>query len=144
MCGNLVLAGENHRQTNFTNMDTTKTIRLHGYVLIICSMIGGLGYYLQYNYFQITSCIPATIGGVLLLITTLNFKNKHIQFILLFLVTLVFGIILTRMSVKFIPQQFQPMRKRVYFPVMALSSIITVIIMVRNYIAAKKACHKLL
>src|ERR1700749_2781280 len=104
-------------------METIKVIRLHSGVLIICSAIGGLGYYLQYNYFQITSCIPATIGFILLLITALNFRNKAVQFTLLFLVTLVFGIILIRMSVKFIPQQFQPMRKRVYFPVMALSSI---------------------
>ncbi|WP_295797267.1 hypothetical protein [Mucilaginibacter sp.] len=125
-------------------MDTTKIIRLHSCVLIICSIIGGLGYYLQYNYFQITSCIPAIIGCVLLLITTLNFKNKRIQFMLLFLVTLVFGIILTRMSVKFIPQQFQPMRKRLYFPVMALSSIIAVIIMAGNYTKAKRNGHKLL
>jgi len=124
-------------------MDTTKIIRLHSCVLIVCSTIGGLGYYLQFNYFQITSCIPATIGCVLLLITMLNFKNKGVQFMLLFLVTLVFGIILTRMSVKFIPQQFQPMRKRVYFPVMALSSIITVTVMARNYIIAKENSRKL-
>lgn len=114
-------------------MNTVKLVRLHASVLIICSMIGLFGYYFQYGFFQVTACIPATVGMVLMIICSMQFGNAKVKYAILFLVTLAFGIMLTRMSVKFIPQEFQPLRKRIYFPVMALSSIAAVIIMIRNY-----------
>jgi divalent metal cation (Fe/Co/Zn/Cd) transporter len=55
-----------------------------------------------------------------------------------FLVILVFGIILTRMSLKFVFQEFQPLRKRINFPVMALSSIVSIILITKNYLESKK------
>ncbi|HJP62676.1 MAG TPA: hypothetical protein VJ844_04505 [Mucilaginibacter sp.] len=114
-------------------MNTVKLIRIHASILIACSIVGLSGFYLQYHFFQVTACIPATVGLVLMIICSMQFENQKLKYGLLFLVTLVFGIILTRMSVKFIPQEFQPLRKRIYFPVMALSSIIAVILIIRNY-----------
>jgi len=118
-------------------MNTIKVIRFHASVLIVCSFIGLFGYYFQYHYFQVTACIPAAVGLSLLVITQMDIENQNLKPGLLFLITLIFGVILTRMSIKFIPQEFQPLRKRIYFPVMALSSILAVIMMVRNYVHQK-------
>lgn len=114
-------------------MRTITIVRLHGAVLILCSLVGAFGYYFQYHYFQITACIPAAIGTSLLLIAGTGVKDNSAGFMILFLITLVFGIMVTRMSIKFIPQTFQPLRKRVYFPVMAMSSIVTVVMIIKNY-----------
>jgi uncharacterized membrane protein YidH (DUF202 family) len=119
-------------------MDTIKTIRLHSLVLVLCSLTGFFGFYFQYGIFQITAFIPAMVGLILFTISIIRSKNNIARHALLFLITLVFGIILTRMSATFIPQQFQPMRKRIYFPVMALSSIFAVVVMVKNYLGYKK------
>jgi len=118
-------------------MNTVKVIRFHASVLIVCSLIGLFGYYFQYQYLQATACIPAAVGLSLLVITQMDIENQSLKFGLLFLVILIFGVILMRMSIKFIPQQFQPLRKRIYFPVMALSSILTVIKMITNYLHQK-------
>lgn len=114
-------------------MNTIKLVRLHASVLIVCSMIGLFGYYFQYGFFQVTACIPATVGMVLMIICSMQFSNPRVKYAILFVLTLAFGIMLTRMSIKFIPQQFQPLRKRIYFPAMAVSSIIAVVVMIRNY-----------
>jgi hypothetical protein len=110
-------------------LSTKNLIYFHSAVLVVCSLIGFVGFYLQYNKFQLTAFIPGSVALLLLIVAKTKWHSDKLQFIILFLVTIIFGIILTRMSIKFVAQEFQPLRKRIYFPVMALSSIATVMLM---------------
>ncbi|MBS1664884.1 MAG: hypothetical protein JST68_27805 [Bacteroidetes bacterium] len=117
-------------------MDTMRIVRIHGLILIGCSLIGLFGYYFQNHFFQITACIPAAMG---LLVAGISFFGAgRVRDAVLFVIVLAFGVMLTRMSLKFVFQPWQPLRKRIYFPVMAMSSIVTVFVMVRNYLLYKK------
>jgi hypothetical protein len=112
---------------------TNTLIEYHGAILMTCSLTGVIGFYLQHGFLQPTAFIPSTIGVLLILITRIRFRNENLKFALLFLITLTFGIILTRMSIKFIPQDFQPLRKRIYFPIMASSSLVTAYLLWKNF-----------
>lgn len=107
-------------------------VKIHSLVLMSCSLIGLFGFYFQHHLFQITALIPFTVGLFLLTLSVVDFNYK-LRWVVIYITTLVFGIILVRMSLKFIPQEFQPLRKRIYFPIMAISSILTVIYLGRNF-----------
>ena len=100
-------------------------VTFHGAVLMTCSLVGIVGYYGQHGRFQITAGIPAMAGLILILGARCNLWSERTRAWLLFFLTFAFGMIVTRLAIRFIPQAFQPLRKRVYFPVMALSSIVT-------------------
>ena len=107
-------------------------VTLHGAILIGCSLIGTVGYRLEHGRFQITSGIPAVVGLGLILVAQRNLGTGRAGAWLLFAVTLAFGVVVTRLSFRFVPQDFQPLRKRIYFPVMALSSIATGLTVARH------------
>lgn len=104
---------------------------LHACVLICSSLIGIVGYYRQHQAFQITACIPASAGLLLLLLAMAPLSSERRRAWLLLAFTFGFGIVVTRLALRFAPQDFQPLRKRVYFPVMALSSWLTCLVIVR-------------
>jgi len=110
----------------------------HAIVLIIGTLIGFIGRYLQFNDIRFTALIPGSIGLLIIALAKAKCARENILHIAFFLVILLFGIILTRMSLKFAFQEFQPLRKRINFPVMALSSIVSIILMTKNYLESKK------
>ena len=107
-------------------------IKLHSLVLIICSIIGVIGHYLQFDIFRITACIPATIGLFIYLTNYLLSKRENLTRHIPFLITFIFGSITTIMSIKFLPQDFQPLRKIIIFTSMSLSAWTTIIIYIRT------------
>jgi hypothetical protein len=107
-------------------------VTLHGAILIGCSLIGTVGYGLEHGRLQITSGIPAAVGLGLISVLRSHLGTERGRTWLLFAMTLAFGVVVTHLSIRFVPQDFQPLRKRIYFPVMALSSIATGAIMARH------------
>jgi hypothetical protein len=114
-----------------------KIATIHGIVLIIGTFVGFIGRYLQFNDIRFTALIPGSIGLLIIVLARANCARENILQVAFFLVILVFGIILTRMSIKFMFQEFQPLRKRINFPVMALSSIVSIILITKNYLESK-------
>src|SRR5262245_45198818 len=113
-------------------MKSTTIIRIHATILILCSLTGFFGFYFHNHFFQPTAVIPAVVGINMLLLSGVLCNNPKVRRALGLLVIIVFGIIVTRMAIEFVSQSFQPLRKRIYFPVMALSSIITIVIITWN------------
>ena len=115
-----------------------KALQQHSYILIVCSLIGFLGHYYQFKVWRITPWIPATIGSGLLFIDRNKYwLNARIP-IFKYGIALGFGLIVTAMWVVFLPQEFQPIRKKIVFGVMSLSSIRVAYLMVLN----RKNIHK--
>ena len=114
-----------------------KIATIHGIVLIIGTLVGFIGRYFQFNDTRFTALIPGSTGLLIIVLANANSERKYAP-LAFFLVILVFGIILTRMSLKFVFQEFQPLRKRINFPVMALSSIVSIILITKNYLQSKK------
>lgn len=104
-----------------------KNIIYHSLLLILCSCIGFIGHYLQFGFIRITPWIPATIGITLILIQSMKKEYKTLQTYLSFFIILLFGIILNRMNWSFLFQEWQPMRKKIIFSLMSISSFITLI-----------------
>lgn len=103
----------------------------HAGVLIGSSVIGLVGYYRQHQAFQITACIPASAGLLLLLLALAPVSPERRRAWLLLAFTFGFGLVVTRLALRFAFQELQPLRKRLYFPAMALSSWWTCWIMAR-------------
>lgn len=115
-------------------LQNKKIATIHGIVLILGTLIGFIGRYVQFNDIMVTSLIPGSTGLLIIVLANSNWRTENIRHIAFFLVILVFGIILTRMSLKFVFQDFQPIRKRINFPVMALSSITSIFLMTKNFL----------
>jgi hypothetical protein len=113
-------------------MTTVRTATLHGYLLIGCSLIGIAGYYAQHGAFQLTACIPASVGLTLLLVAKVPMRRQRARTLLLLAITFAFGLVVTRLAWRFVFQDFQPLRKRLYFPAMALSSALACAVMARR------------
>lgn len=113
------------------NFPKTKPALLHAGVLIGSSAIGLAGYYRQHHVFQITACIPAAVGALLLLLAHLPLRRERLRAWLLLLLSFGFGLVVTRLALRFVAQDFQPLRKRLYFPAMALSSLLTCLLLAR-------------
>jgi uncharacterized membrane protein YfcA len=122
----------NTKEHSMSDMSPVVIARVHAAVLICSSLIGIVGYYRQHGVFQVTACIPATAGLVLILLTTLDFTSERTRAWLLFGVAFVFGLIVTRLALRFVFQDFQPLRKRLYFPAMTLSSIVSCAVLLRH------------
>lgn len=101
-------------------------VKFHAFVLIVCSAIAFTGHYLQFGVARLTPWIPAAAGLVIFLLHLL-FKNKKgfVRFLPL-LAVLAFGILTTNMCIRFLPQEFQPLRKKIIFSVMSVSALATV------------------
>ena len=115
-----------------------KIATLYGIVLIFGTLVGFIGRYLQFNDIRFTALIPGATGLLIIVLANANSARENMLQLAFFLVILVFGIILTRMSLKFAFQEFQPLRKRINFPVMALSSMVSIILITKNYLQSKK------
>ena len=101
-------------------------IRFHAMLLILCGVISFVGHYLQFGVARITPWIPTAVGSFVLL-AHFRFKNKSgLVRLLPILPVFVFGFIVTLMCIKFLPQDFQPLRKKIIFSIMSISSWITV------------------
>jgi len=98
-------------------LQNKKIATIHGIVLILGTLIGFIGRYIQFNDIRVTALIPGSTGLLIIVVANSNWPKENIRHIVFFLVILVFGIILTRMSLKFVFQDFQPIRKRINFPV---------------------------
>src|SRR5882724_3947401 len=106
---------------------------LHGIVLLIGTFVGFTGRYIQFHDIRLTALIPGSFGLLIIVLATTNWARDEVRNAACFVVILVFGIILTRMSLKFVFQDFQPLRKRINFPAMAISSITALVLLVKNY-----------
>ena len=101
-------------------------VRFHAILLILCGLISFMGHYVQFGVARITPWIPTVVGSFVLLLH-FRFKNRSglVRFLPL-LPVFVFGIIVTIMCFKFLPIEDQPVRKKVVFCVMTISSWATV------------------
>ena len=100
-------------------------IKLHGIVLVLCSLIGFVGHFLQFGVLRITPWIPASVGIVLILLDLIP-NNRVTRYLSIFLI-LGFGILVTNMLFTFWGQDFQPIRKKLIFLGMSLSSWTTLL-----------------
>ncbi len=102
-------------------------VKFHSLLLIACSAIAFTGHYLQFGVARLTPWIPAA-AGLVILILDLVFKNKKgfVKFLPLLAVA-AFGILTTNMCIRFLPQEFQPVRKKIIFSMMSISAWITII-----------------
>ncbi|RDY61462.1 hypothetical protein DX873_04680 [Flagellimonas nanhaiensis] len=110
-------------------------IRLHSIVLILCSLIGFIGHFLQFGVARITPWIPASVGMILMFFTLV--PNKKIARYLSFFLIVSFGILVTNMLFTFWNQDFQPIRKKLIFLAMSLSSWVSILV----FILKKKFRH---
>src|SRR5882724_8355611 len=90
-------------------------IRLHSLVLIVCSCIGFVGHYIQYGVARLTPWIPATIGIFIFLFSYRVRKENGIMKYLPIVPVFIFGVVTTIMCARFLPQEFQPVRKKIIF-----------------------------
>jgi hypothetical protein len=111
---------------------------VHGTLLLLGSLVGFVGRYIQFSDLRLTALIPRSIGISIIILANVKWRKEEIKQIVVFLIILIFGIILTWMALKFIFQDFQPLRKKINFPVMALSSIIAIVLMSKNYFKSRK------
>jgi len=119
-------------------LQNKKIATIHAIILVIGTLVGFIGRYLQFNDIRFTALIPGSIGLLIIVLSNSSWPKEDIRHFAFFLVILVFGIILTRMSLKFVFQDFQPTRKRINFPVMALSSMASIFLMTKNYLKNKR------
>ena len=98
-------------------LQNKKIAAIHAIILIIGTLVGFIGRYFQFNDIRFTALIPGSIGLLIIVLSNSSWPKEDMRHIASFLVILVFGIILTRMSLKFVFQDFQPIRKRINFPV---------------------------
>ena len=101
-------------------------IRFYSFMLIICSTIGFTGHYLQFGIARLTPWIPATVGILILIIHYWVKDKKGFLKYLPVIFVFVFGCITTNMCIKFLPQEFQPVRKKIIFSLMTISAWTTV------------------
>lgn len=106
-------------------MRIERAARLNACVLIVSSSIGIFGYHHEHGRFQITACIPAGVGLALLFTTSMKLRSERLRWWLLFAITVAFGLVVTRLAIRFVLQDCQPLRKRIYFPAMAVSSMLS-------------------
>ena len=97
-------------------------LRIHSVILVICSCVGFVGHFLQFGVMRITPWIPATFG-VMIFESHLFFcqKESPIKYLPI-TITFIFGIITTIMCIRFLPQSFQPLRKKIIFSSMSISA----------------------
>jgi len=119
-------------------LQNKKIATIHAIILIIGTLVGFIGRYFQFNDIRFTALIPGSIGLLIIVLSNSSWPKEDMRHIASFLVILVFGIILTRMSLKFVFQDFQPIRKRINFPVMALSSITSIFLMTKNFLKSQE------
>lgn len=105
---------------------------LHGLVLIICSIVGFTGHYLQFGVLRITPWIPASVGLFTMLMHYLLGDKPGFRKYLPLIPVIVFGVTTTIMCLRFLPQDIQPVRKKIVFSVMSISAGLTVIRQLRN------------
>jgi len=102
-------------------------IRIHAAILVTCSFIGFTGHYIQFGVARLTPWIPAVMGIIIALIHKQFRNKKHWLKFLPVILVLIFGIITTRMCVRFLPQEFQPARKKIIFCMMSISAWVTMV-----------------
>jgi hypothetical protein len=102
-------------------------IRYHFIILVTCSCAGFAGHYIQFGVFRLTAWIPA-MAGLFALVLKYALKNSkgYLKYLPLFFI-LLFGILTAIMCIRFLPQPFQPLRKKIIFCVMSISALVTVI-----------------
>ena len=111
-------------------------IKFHLIILVICSIIGFTGHYLQFGVARLTPWIPAATGFfIFILHSWLRNLRCFLKYLPLFFIV-VFGIITTMMCIKFLPQEFQPLRKKIIFSLMSISSWATILYSVRILLKA--------
>lgn len=98
-----------------------RIINIHSIILILCSIISFIGHYFQFQVIRMTPWIPASIGLLLLLISTLKTKNTKVIHLFSMCLILGFGILVTSMCFFFLPDESQPIRKKIIFLIMPLS-----------------------
>lgn len=115
-------------------------LKIHSYILIICSVIAFTGHYLQFNIVRFTPWIPAIIGVIILLLNSISENHKPLKYLLPFIV-LAFGITTTIMCIRFLPQDFQPIRKKIIFSIISISAWIAIFLEIRKLFTAKNKQH---
>jgi len=102
-------------------------IKTHVTILVACSAIGFTGHYLQFGVARLTPWIPAGMGLLILLVNFLVKNEKGLLNYLPLILVLAFGILTTNMFIRFFPQDFQPIRKKIIFGLMSASAWITIV-----------------
>ena len=102
-------------------------IKLHSGILLLCSMIGFTGHYIQFGVARLTPWIPAMAGLLIFLLHVFLKNQKGVLKYLPVIAVVSFGILTTMMCLKFLPQEFQPLRKKIIFSLMSISAWATTI-----------------
>lgn len=104
-----------------------KIITYYSLILLLCSCVGFTGHYLQFGILRITPWIPAFIGILLLSIQYMKNKYRTFKTYLSLLILFALGILVLKMNWTFLFQDWQPLRKKIIFTVMSVSSTIALI-----------------
>lgn len=96
-------------------------IRIHSFILTICSLIGFTGHYYQFGIARLTPWIPAGIG-LLIYVSDLWFRQKPALRNIPIFIIVCFGVLTTIMTIDFLPQDYQPIRKKIIFSIMSASA----------------------
>jgi hypothetical protein len=102
-------------------------IKFHSGILVLCSMIGFTGHYIQFGVARLTPWIPAMAGLLIFLLQVLLKNKKGFLKYLPVVAVVSFGILTTIMCLRFLPQEFQPLRKKIIFSMMSISAWITAV-----------------
>jgi hypothetical protein len=106
-------------------------LKYHAAVLTGCSFVAFAGHYLQFGLLRLTALIPAIVAlFVLVLIALVKHKKGNWKQLPL-LVVAVFGMLTTIMCIRFLSQEFQPLRKKIIFTIMSVSAWATIIYALR-------------
>jgi hypothetical protein len=111
-------------------------IKFHSVILIICSIVGFTGHYLQFGEARLTPWIPAS-AGILILALQITFNRRNDWWwlnCLSIILVIAFGVLTTNMCIRFLPEEFQPLRKKIIFSCMSVSAWITVVFFIRDRI----------
>src|SRR4051812_1895298 len=114
------------RSPDMKQFNKNGMIKIHSAILFTCSVIGFTGHYLQFGVLRPTPWIPASAGCCILLLEWITKDRKSALKYVPLLAIMAFGILTTNMCIRFLPQDFQPVRKKIVFTLMSLSAWVTV------------------
>jgi intracellular septation protein A len=109
-------------------------IKTHTIVLSVCSAIGFFGYYRQFGIMRASAWIPAAAACFILFLYHLVKDRQVLLRYLPLLAVVLFGILTTNMTIRFLPQDYQPIRKKVIFTLMSASALITFLYELRLFL----------
>ena len=112
---------------------------LNSLVFIVCGLIGFLAHYLQWGDYQQTALIPFVLGILLLVMTPGMKSGNTIIRRAVFVLTFVFGVIVSGMLIECSGNDATSARKMILLAVIALSCFASFGVYLNNWMEERKA-----